>query len=68
MNRPASPLLHDYKHSAASKPAKPKALKWFAVGLGIPLVGVDHIEAHVVAAMADAPDLGPPFVALVVAS
>ena len=40
MNRPASPLLHDYKPSAAAKPAKSKALWWFAVGLGIPLAGV----------------------------
>ena len=32
---------------------------------GIPLVGVDHIEAHVVAAMAEHADLEPPFVALV---
>ena len=40
MNRPASPLLHDYKPSAAAKPAKSRALWWFAVGLGIPLAGV----------------------------
>ena len=40
MSRPASPLLHDYKPSAAKKPAKSKALQWFAVGLGIPLIGV----------------------------
>ena len=40
MNRPVSPLLHDYKPSAARRPAKFKAVQWFAVGLGIPLVGV----------------------------
>lgn len=40
MNRPVSPLLHDYKHSAARRPARSKALQWFAVGLGIPLLGV----------------------------
>jgi len=40
LNRPVSPLLHDYKPSAADKPAKSKALQWFAVGLGIPLVAV----------------------------
>jgi len=40
LNRPASPLLHDYKPSAARKPAKSKALWWFAAGLGIPLFGV----------------------------
>ncbi len=45
MNRPASPLLHDYKHSAARKPAKSKAFQWFAVGLGIPLLGVALITA-----------------------
>lgn len=40
MNRPVSPLLHDYKPSAARKPAKSKALRWFVIGLGIPLFGV----------------------------
>ncbi len=40
MNRPVSPLLHDYKPSAASKPAKSKAIQWFAVGLGVPLIAV----------------------------
>jgi len=44
LNRPASPLLHDYKHSAAARPAKPKALWWFAVGFGIPLAGVALIS------------------------
>ena len=40
MNRPVSPLLHDYKPSAEKGPAKSKAIQWFAVGLGIPLVAV----------------------------
>jgi murein DD-endopeptidase MepM/ murein hydrolase activator NlpD len=40
LSRPASPLLHDYKPSAARKPAKSKALWWFAAGLGIPLLGI----------------------------
>lgn len=40
MNRQASPLLHDYKPSARKKPAKSKAIQWFAVGLGIPLIAV----------------------------
>jgi murein DD-endopeptidase MepM/ murein hydrolase activator NlpD len=40
LNRPVSPLLHDYKQSASRKPAKSKAIQWFAVGLGIPLVAV----------------------------
>jgi len=40
LNRPVSPLLHDYKPSASRQPAKSKALQWFAVGLGVPLVAV----------------------------
>jgi len=40
LNRQSSPLLHDYKTSSATKPAKPKGLRWFAVGLGIPLIGI----------------------------
>jgi murein DD-endopeptidase MepM/ murein hydrolase activator NlpD len=40
LNRPVSPLLHDYKPSAAKGPPKSRALPWFAVGLGLPLVGV----------------------------
>jgi murein DD-endopeptidase MepM/ murein hydrolase activator NlpD len=44
LNRPASPLLHDYKHSAAARPAKSKAFWWFAVGFGIPLAGVALIS------------------------
>jgi len=40
LSRPVSPLLHDYKPSAAKKPAKSKAIQWFVVGLGIPLLGV----------------------------
>ncbi|MGI9247988.1 MAG: peptidoglycan DD-metalloendopeptidase family protein [Woeseiaceae bacterium] len=40
MNRPVSPLLHDYKPTAARKPARSKALQWFVVGLGLPLIGV----------------------------
>ena len=56
MHRPVSPLLHDYKQSASGQPKKPKALQWFAVGLGIPLIAVALIntldnaapqEAHV---------------------
>jgi murein DD-endopeptidase MepM/ murein hydrolase activator NlpD len=40
LHRPVSPLLHDYKPSAAKKPQKSKALQWFVVGLGIPLAGL----------------------------
>ncbi len=42
--------------------AAAKAIAW---SRDLPLVGVDHIEAHVVSALADHPDLEPPFVALV---
>ena len=45
MNRQASPLLHDYKPSARKKPAKSKALQWFAAGLGIPLIAVLLVNA-----------------------
>ncbi len=44
MNRPVSPLLHDYKQSASHQPAKSKALQWFAVGLGIPLIALALIN------------------------
>ena len=42
MHRSSSPLLHDYKPSATSTPtpSKLKALQWFVVGLGLPLVGL----------------------------
>jgi len=40
LHRPVSPLLHDYKQSASGQPKKSKALQWFAVGLGIPLLVV----------------------------
>jgi len=44
LNRPVSPLLHDYKPSAATKRKKSKALQWFAVGLGVPLLGLALIS------------------------
>jgi len=40
LNRPVSPILHDYKPSAGSPIKKFNALHWFAVGLGLPLVGI----------------------------
>jgi murein DD-endopeptidase MepM/ murein hydrolase activator NlpD len=40
LNRPVSPIRHDYKPSASKAPAKSRALQWFAVGLGLPLIGV----------------------------
>ncbi len=35
-----SPILHDYKPSAGSQVKNFNALHWFAVGLGIPLIGI----------------------------
>lgn len=40
MNRPVSPLLHDYKPSAGAPVKKSKAIHWFAFGLGLPLAVV----------------------------
>ncbi len=40
MHRPASPLLHDYNPAPQSRPNKSRALQWFTVGLGIPLLGL----------------------------
>lgn len=40
MHRPVSPLLQDYKPTANSRVQKTKGLQWFAVGLGLPLVGL----------------------------
>ena len=45
LNRPVSPLLHDYKPSPSGKPKKSKALQWFAVGLGVPLLAVALMNA-----------------------
>jgi murein DD-endopeptidase MepM/ murein hydrolase activator NlpD len=38
VHRRPSPLLHDYKPSGSRKPEKSKALQWFGVGLGLPLI------------------------------
>jgi murein DD-endopeptidase MepM/ murein hydrolase activator NlpD len=40
LSRPVSPLLHDYKPSASGQRRKSKAVQWFAVGLGVPLIAV----------------------------
>lgn len=67
MSRPVSPILHDYKPSAGSPIKKTNALHWFAVGLGLPLIGIALLltlkhasgtntpvtEADVVATMAE---------------
>jgi murein DD-endopeptidase MepM/ murein hydrolase activator NlpD len=44
LHRPVSPLLHDYKPSAANTPKKFRALQWFVVGLGLPLLGLALIS------------------------
>lgn len=45
MHRSSSPLLHDYKPTAANSPRKSKALQWFVVGLGTPLLGIALFSA-----------------------
>lgn len=40
MNRPVSPLLHDYKPAEQALPRNFKKIQWFAIGLGIPLLGL----------------------------
>jgi len=44
LHRSRSPLLHDYKPTAAKTPKKSKALQWFVVGLGLPLLGLAVIS------------------------
>jgi len=44
LHRPVSPLLHDYKPPAANTPKKSRALQWFVVGLGLPLLGLALIS------------------------
>ena len=43
MHRPVSPLLHDYKPPESAPPKKSKALQWFVVGLGIPLLALGFL-------------------------
>ena len=61
MHRPASPLLHDYKPAPHSRPKKSRALQWFVVGLGIPLLGLALISTvdrtPTQAVPADAPEM-----------
>ncbi|MFQ6006792.1 MAG: peptidoglycan DD-metalloendopeptidase family protein [Woeseia sp.] len=40
MNRPVSPLLHDYKPIVTSQVRKSYAIPWFVLGLGLPFVGL----------------------------
>jgi murein DD-endopeptidase MepM/ murein hydrolase activator NlpD len=44
LHRQASPLLHDYKPASTTEPNKSRAFKWFAVGLGLPLLGLALIS------------------------
>ncbi|MDH3374683.1 MAG: peptidoglycan DD-metalloendopeptidase family protein [Gammaproteobacteria bacterium] len=59
MHRPVSPLLHDYKPSADKSPQKSRALQWFAVGLGIPLIGIAMVSM-VDSTTSQAPPLATP--------
>jgi len=38
VHRRPSPLLHDYKQAERLPTKRPRPLRWFAVGLGIPLI------------------------------
>jgi len=40
LNRPVSPILHDYKPTTGPQVKKVSALQWFGVGLGLPLLGI----------------------------
>ncbi len=40
MPRPVSPLLRDYKSASFRNPRKSGRIKWFVVGLGLPLIAV----------------------------
>jgi murein DD-endopeptidase MepM/ murein hydrolase activator NlpD len=40
LNRPVSPLLHDYKPITHPRVRKTRRLLWFAVGVGLPLAGL----------------------------
>jgi len=40
LHRPVSPLRHDYKPSARSQVKKSTAIHWFALGLGLPFIGL----------------------------
>ncbi len=44
MNRPFSPIMHDYKQTALKQSKKFKAFQWFTVGLGIPIIIVFFIN------------------------
>jgi murein DD-endopeptidase MepM/ murein hydrolase activator NlpD len=53
LNRPVSPLLHDYKPPSGTPVKQSKAVHWFAFGLGLPLAAV----ALVLAMKSNTPDV-----------
>lgn len=59
MHRPVSPLLHDYKPPASNTPKKSRALQWFAVGLGLPLLGLALISTIDMSEAPSAPSTTP---------
>ena len=60
MRRPVSPLLHDYKPNADRKPGKAKAIKWFGVGVGIPILGLALFSVLIEPPKAPAPSTETP--------
>ena len=40
MNRQSSPLLHDYKSISRPEVKSVRAIHWFAIGFGLPLLGI----------------------------
>jgi murein DD-endopeptidase MepM/ murein hydrolase activator NlpD len=59
LHRPVSPLLHDYKPQAQKKPKKTRALQWFAIGLGIPLIGLALVSTVDMTAQSVSPATTP---------
>lgn len=55
MNRPSSPIRHDYKPSAEPKVEKKSPLPWFAAGLGVPLLGIALVLTQAETPAPDAP-------------
>lgn len=66
MNRPVSPLRHDYKPSASQKAKKHRALPWFAAGLGLPVVAVVLFQNMAAAPMDEATVAAPAIPAAII--
>ena len=60
LRRPVSPLLHDYKPNADRNPGKAKAIKWFGVGVGIPILGLALFSVLIEPPQAPAPPTETP--------